>query len=90
MEWNFDLSKAPRGHTKIIVGKVKGVEYLREIWVPDQIIAAGSEGVVTLSHWNTKRQAWSMFTEDCPPIAWMPFPKHPHDEGDDGAEDFTR
>ncbi len=81
MEWNFDLSQAPKGHTKVIVGKVRGEEYLKEIWVPDQIIAAGN-GVVTLSHWNTKRQAWSMFTEDCPPIAWMPFPKHPYDEGE--------
>lgn len=44
----------------------------------EPIIAAGNEGVVTVSRWNEKRQAWTMFAADTPPLAWMPWPKHPH------------
>jgi hypothetical protein len=44
----------------------------------EPIIAAGNEGVVTVSRWNDKRQAWSMFTTATPPLAWMPWPKHPN------------
>jgi len=45
----------------------------------EPIIAAGTNGLVTISRWNEKRQAWSMFTANVPPVAWMPWPRHPND-----------
>ena len=79
-EWNFDLSQAPKGTTKTYASVMKGRELTREVHVPTYILAAGNDGVVTLSYWNEKYQKWSMFTKDVPPLAWMPMPKHPHEE----------
>lgn len=42
-----------------------------------KIIALGSANTVTLSRWVSKREAWDMFTKDCPPIAWQPWPTAP-------------
>lgn len=42
-----------------------------------KIIALGSVGTVTLSRWMPKENRWEMFTKDCPPIAWQPWPTAP-------------
>ena len=78
--WNFDISQAPKGKTKKITRTLKGKEVETELHVPEKILAAGNEGVVTLSHWIEKEQRWNMFTKDVPPLAWMPWPKHPYGE----------
>jgi hypothetical protein len=77
MAWNFDISQAPKGGIRQIERTVgKNVVTVEEYEAPP-IIAAGNGGVVTVSRWNPKREAWSMFTKDCPPMAWMPWPEHP-------------
>ena len=50
-----------------------------------RIIAAGNGGTVTVSSWNVKREAWSMFTKETPPLAWMPWPQHPEAENEIAA-----
>lgn len=80
MQWNFDLSQAPKGTTKTTTVVIKGKELTREAHVPEVILAAGNEGVVTFSYWVEKHQRWAMFTKDVPPLAWMPMPKHPHED----------
>lgn len=72
-EWNFNMSEAPRGHTETRMAKGKPYE----AFVPDRIIAAGSGDTVTVSQWLPKGERWEMFTAEVPPIAWMPWPKHP-------------
>lgn len=81
--WNFDMSQAPRGETRMVervIGK-KMVEV--EEHIPAPIIAAGNGGVVTMSHWMPKAGRWNMFTKAVPPLAWMPWPEHPFAAGCD-------
>lgn len=42
------------------------------------IIAAGTKNVVTASRWLPKEGRWNMFTKAVPPLAWQPWPTHPH------------
>lgn len=77
--WNFDISQAPKGNwveTQKTAGKTV---VMQMIHVPDPIIAAGNDGVVTLSKWLPKEERWCMFTKDVPPLAWMPWPSHPNE-----------
>ena len=81
-QWNFNLDEAPKGHYKTVT-KVVGknhVEVTSEVHVPETILAAGNEGVVTFSYWLPKQERWNMFTKKTPPIAWMPMPKHPEEK----------
>lgn len=71
--WCFDMSTAPRGTMKTVAGP-KGD---REVFVRDVIFVAGKPPHVTQSYWIPKEGRWCMFTKECPPIAWHPFPKHP-------------
>lgn len=80
MAWNFDMSQAPKGVTKTYTSTLKGQKVSREVHVPENIIAAGNDGVVTVSYWVEKQQRWNMFSKDTPPLAWQPFPEHPHKE----------
>lgn len=84
--WNFNISEAPKGRTDwITTGKTNkdGSPVLKRVHVAPRIIAAGDGGVVTLSRWLPVEERWEMFTKDCPPLAWMPWPEHPYaGEGD--------
>lgn len=83
MNWNFNMDEAPRGHTEIRQRTVKNgavAEY--EHHVPAQIIAAGNDGVVTISRWLPKEGRWNMFSKDTPPMAWQPWPDHPEKTND--------
>lgn len=83
MDWNFDISQAPRG--RMIQKEVKtpkGGTALRDVFLPDRIIVASQDGeTVTVSHWipPTKRSAgrWNLLGSSETPLAWMPFPEHP-------------
>lgn len=77
MEWNFNMDEAPRGELKVITRRIGKNEVAFQQYVGEQIIAAGSEGVVTLSRWLADEGRWNMFTKDVPPIAWQPRPAHP-------------
>ncbi len=75
--WNFNMNEAPKGTTRTVTRTIGKNEVTTEEHVPALIIAAGSDGVVTLSKWLPKERRWNMFTEATPPIAWMPWPSHP-------------
>ena len=76
-DWNFDISQAPRGTTRMVVRVIGKNTVTSEEHIPDLIIAAGNGGVVTVSKWFPKEGRWNMFTKDTPPLAWMPWPAHP-------------
>ena len=84
MGWNFHMSEAPKGETRLVTRKIGKKEVTIEEHFPTLIIAAGSDEVVTLSKWLPKEGRWSMFTKACPPMAWHPFPDHPAADGVDG------
>lgn len=75
--WNYDMNAAPRGQCETVTRKVGKNEVTVEVYRPVRIIAGGACGTVTGSEWNPKRNAWSMFSADVPPIAWMPWPDAP-------------
>lgn len=77
MTWNFNMDEAPKGHFKDMVKNIGGRTIMSVVHVPEPIIAAGSNGVVTVSKWIDAEKRWNMFSKDCPPIAWMPWPDHP-------------
>jgi hypothetical protein len=77
-KWNFDMASAPRGETRMVKRIANKKEIEVEMHFPVTIIAAGNEGVVTLSKWMPKEGRWNMFTKAVPPIAWQPWPDHPH------------
>ena len=81
MNWNFDISQAPRGSTRMVARTIGKNTAMVEEHVPDLIIAAGNGGVVTTSRWLPKEGRWNMFTVGTPPLAWMPWPTHPNAEG---------
>jgi hypothetical protein len=80
MIWNFNMDEAPRGRTNLVTRQIGKNVVVGEEFLPDHIIAAGNDLVVTLSRWLPKEGRWSMFTKDTPPVAWMTWPKHPQEE----------
>lgn len=76
--WNFDISQAPRGKTIQVERTIGKNTTMVDVHVPDMIIAAGNEGVVTISKWLPEAERWNMFTKEVPPFAWTPWPTHPH------------
>lgn len=81
MSWNFNIDEAPRGkyETKTVTDK-NGKKSEKNTFLPDNIIAAGKCGVVTVSCWLDPQQRWNMFGENETPIAWQDWPKHPEKE----------
>jgi hypothetical protein len=77
MVWNDDISQAPKGYYEDVVRNRGNVAIMSTRHVKELIIAAGNEGVVTLSWWMPEEKRWSMFTKDVPPNKWMHFPDHP-------------
>lgn len=75
--WNFNIDEAPRGSFREVTRTIGKNEVTTTEHVPTHIIAAGSGDVVTLSKWIHKEGRWNMFTKDCPPMAWKPWPRHP-------------
>ena len=69
-DWNFDMSKAPRGKYDIVaLSNGKGT---RKVFRPVEIIVAGACGTVTVARWVDDERRFDMFTAEVPPIAWMP------------------
>lgn len=77
MTWNSDITQAPIGSYRTVTRTIGKNEVTTEEHVPALIIAAGNDGVVTISKWLPKEGRWNMFTKDVPPLAWMPWPTHP-------------
>ena len=76
-QWNFNMDEAPRGNIRSVTRIIGKNEVTTEEHVPDVIIAAGNDGVVTLSRWLPKEGRWNMFSAKVPPLAWMHWPQHP-------------
>jgi hypothetical protein len=81
MGWNFDISQAPKGTTRMVERFIGKKTATIEEHVPVKIIAAGNAGVVTVSQWLAKEERWVMFSKSTPPLAWMLWPDHPHADG---------
>lgn len=90
IEWNNDISAAPRGKTviatRMVPTKDGQVEREVETFVRDYIIAVHPCGMVAQSYWIpavfTKSGAvlegdrWSGFNRGTDPIAWAPWPTY--------------
>jgi hypothetical protein len=78
--WNFNMGDAPRGETKMVMRTIGANQVETEQHIPVEIIAAGTNLVVTITRWLPKEGRWNMFSKERPPIAWHIFPKHPEAE----------
>lgn len=76
--WNYDMDAAPRGEFVKETRRIGKNDVEVAVHRPVQIIAAGNDNVVTLSRWLPGEGRWNMFSAKTPPIAWMPWPEHPH------------
>ena len=77
MEWDFNISNAPRGHEEEKIKTIKGKDVVSKVFVPVKIIVACKCGTVTLSHWIPQQQRWNMLAKGEKPLAWLPWPEHP-------------
>jgi hypothetical protein len=78
-DWNFDTRKAPRGKYVVkTVTPAKGAKYDTSTFVPDKVILATKCGKVTVSHYIPGEKRWMMLGKGEEPVAWQPYPEHPH------------
>jgi hypothetical protein len=75
--WNYDMASAPRGEAVTSSRTGKDGPYEVTSFKHVKLFALGSSGTVAVSKWLPDEQRWEMFTKDCPPIAWMPWPTAP-------------
>lgn len=75
--WNYNMDEAPKGTYEKVVRTFKGQEVTYDRHIPTLVIAAGNDGVVTVSRWLPEEERWNMFTKNVPPFAWYPWPEHP-------------
>ncbi len=75
MEWNYDITQAPKGHLESRKSP-KGDGYYDE-YVHDHIIIATKCGKVTRSYWVPKESRWCMMSKNEEPEAWIAWPVHP-------------
>lgn len=76
MNWNFNMSEAPRGRT-VAVTRAGEKAAIVETFVPDKVILATKCGKVIASHFMPKEQRWLMLAAGEQPVAWQPWPSHP-------------
>lgn len=87
MTWNYNMDEAPKGSVEKVHVTIRGKDVIRERLNREIIIAADDKGkVVTKSYWIEKEERWCMFTKDCPPMCWQPWPTHPTNQKDQGDE----
>lgn len=87
MNWNFDMSQAPRGRVDVSFRKVGDDQRRVEAFIPERILAAAKDGKVCSSYWIPPRlttlgavldgERWSGFNRGEEPEAWLPWPLHP-------------
>lgn len=88
VNWNFDMSQAPRGLTEKVTRIVGKEERVFETFVPERILAASKDGKVYATHWIPPRltasgavldgDRWTGFNRGDEPEAWAPWPNHPY------------
>ncbi len=101
MNWNHDLSQAPRGKMVPYTRKGKDGPVQSEQYRKEYILAVDVHGDVYQSYWIPPRYTqsggllegnrWSGFNPGVDPIAWAPWPEYKFQEpqrqqGTDGGE----
>ena len=86
MNWNHDLSQAPRGKMVPYTRKGKDGPVQSEQYRKEYILAVDEHGVVSQSYWIPPRYTqsggllegnrWSGFNPGVDPIAWAPWPEY--------------
>lgn len=86
MNWNHDLSQAPRGKMVPYTRKGKDGPVQAEQYRKEYILAVDVHGVVWQSYWIPPRYTqsggllegnrWSGFNPGVDPIAWAPWPEY--------------
>ena len=82
MDWNFDISQAPRGRYVVKARKIGKGEGDQRVFVPEPVIVATKCGVVTRSHYLPEQKRWAMLAKGEQPVAWQPWPEHPNAEAE--------
>lgn len=79
MTWNFNMDEAPKGQFVDRTRTLKTGEVVQyQTFELTKILAAYAKSdLVTMSNWIPSAKRWNMFTEQNPPVAWMPWPAHP-------------
>lgn len=75
MEWNEDMSQAPRGDVRIVPWGDRGAT--RALPVREWLFALSRDGHVIRTFWLDDEQRWNGFEQKSPPIAWLRIPNHP-------------
>lgn len=88
MNWNFDMSLAPKGRVDVSTRIVGKEERKVETFVPERILAAAKDGKVYATYWIPPRftasgkllegNRWSAFPLGYEPEAWAHWPRHPY------------
>lgn len=90
MNWNTDISKAPRGKTvETTVITAKGPRPASR-FIPVRVILATKCGKVVLSHFipdDEGRGRWQMLAKREEPLAWMAWPEFPQSATTRGESD---
>jgi len=73
--WNFDIKAAPHGRYEVKQRR-EGVDV--RVFVPERVILATKCGKVTISHYLPEEKRWMMLAKGEQPVAWQPWPTHPH------------
>ncbi|ANV26857.1 hypothetical protein [Agrobacterium pusense] len=95
MNWNHDLSQAPRGKMVPYTRKGKDGPVQSEQYRKEYILAVDEHGVVSQSYWIPPRYTqsgsllegnrWSGFNPGVDPIAWAPWPVYEFKAAPDDA-----
>jgi hypothetical protein len=85
MSWSFDISKAPRGRYVVVNRKFGKTLADAKVFKPDRVILATKCGKVTTSHYMPEEKRWEMLATGEQPVAWHPWPEHPHHQSDEVA-----
>lgn len=90
MNWNHDLSQAPRGKMVPYTRKGKDGPVQSEQYRKEYILAVDEHGIVSQSYWIPPRYTqsggllegnrWSGFNPGVDPIAWAPWPEYEFQE----------
>lgn len=79
MNWNFDISQAPRGKYVTQVRHGAKCDFEQEVFVHDPVILASKCEKVIKSRWlgDADHPRWEFFKAGEQPVAWQPWPDHP-------------
>lgn len=77
MNWDYDISKAPRGKYIEQARTINGKEQLAKVFKPERVILATKCGKVTISRYIPEEKRWEMLGKNEEPEAWKEWPKHP-------------